>query len=153
MIPSILLVEDNASDEELTLMALRNSAIACKVAVVRDGAAALDYLFASGPHADRDTSELPLVMLLDLNLPRLGGLEVLRRVRSDERTRTLPVVVLTSSGEEADVSAAYALGSNAYVRKLMGFGAFAEAIRVLSVFWLTLNQRVPLRPPATAPPR
>jgi two-component system response regulator len=153
MTPSILLVEDNASDEQLTLRALRTSSIACEVTVARDGAAALDYLFANGPHEGRDTSVLPWVVLLDLNLPKLGGLEVLRRLRNDDRTRSLPVVVLTSSNEQDDISAACALGCNAYVQKLMGFGAFAEAVRVLSVFWLTLNERVPPRRPATIPPR
>ena len=152
MSPLILLVEDNAMDEQLTLMALQRSAVVCEVTVVRDGAAALDYLFAGGLHAGRDPSVLPSVVLLDLNLPKLGGLEVLRRIRGDERTRAVPVVILTSSSEGSEISAAGALGSNAYVRKLMAFDAFAEAIRVLSVFWLTINERGPPRRPATIPP-
>jgi two-component system response regulator len=140
---TILLVEDNAMDEDLTLLALRKSAINAEVFVVRDGAAALDYLFATGPYVGRDPRALPTIVLLDLNLPKLGGLEVLRHIRSDERTRALPVVILTSSNEDSDILQASTLGSNAYVRKLMAFGMFAEAIRVLSVFWLTLNERLP----------
>jgi two-component system response regulator len=141
----ILLVEDNTMDEELTLRALKMSAVSAEVIIVRDGAAALDYLFATGSYLGRDTSALPTMVLLDLNLPKLGGLEVLRRIRDDERTKLLPVVILTSSSEERDILQGSLLGSNAYVRKLMGFGAFAEAIRVLTIFWLTLNERVPAR--------
>jgi two-component system response regulator len=142
---TILLVEDNTMDEELTLRALKMSAVTAEVVIVRDGAAALDYLFATGSYAGRDTSALPTMVLLDLNLPKLGGLEVLRRIREDERTKLLPVVILTSSSEERDILQGSLLGSNAYVRKLMGFSAFAEAIRVLTVFWLTLNERLPAR--------
>jgi len=145
MMGTILLVEDNALDEELTLRALTKSCVPAEVVVVRDGASALDYLFATGPYAGRDTSQLPTMVLLDLNLPRLGGLQVLQRIRSDERTQRLTVVILTSSDEDEDIFQANALGSNAYVRKLMGFAAFADAIRVLTVFWLTLNERVPVR--------
>jgi len=145
MMESILLVEDNAMDEELTLRALKNSAVPAEIVVVHDGASALDYLFATGPYAGRDANALPTMVLLDLNLPRLGGLEVLERIRSDERTRRLTVVILTSSNEDDDIFQANELGSNAYVRKLMGFTAFADAIRVLTVFWLTLNERVPAR--------
>jgi two-component system response regulator len=153
MSASILLVEDTASDEELTLLALKKSSVACEVAVARDGAAALDYLFSAGLYADRDASAFPSLVLLDLNLPRFGGLEVLRRIRSDDRTKTLPVVILTSSSEDDDVLQARALGSNAYMRKLMGFSAYSAAIHTLIVFWLTLNQRVPVRRTATVPPR
>jgi two-component system, response regulator len=142
---TILLVEDNTMDEELTLRALKMSAVTSDVVIVRDGAAALDYLFATGSHAGRDTSVLPTMVLLDLNLPKLGGLEVLRRIREDERTKLVPVIILTSSSEERDILEGSRLGSNAYVRKLMGFGAFAAAIGVLTVFWLTLNERVPAR--------
>ena len=142
---TILLVEDNTMDEELTLRALRMSAVTAEIVIARDGAAALDYLFATGLYVGRDTSELPTIVLLDLNLPKLGGLEVLRRIRTDERTKLLPVVILTSSSEDRDILEGNTLGSNAYVRKLMGFTAFAEAIRVLSVFWLTLNEPVPTR--------
>jgi len=145
MMGTILLVEDNPMDEELTLRALKKSAIPAEVVVVRDGASALDYLFATGPYVGRDTSQLPTMVLLDLNLPRLGGLQVLERIRSDERTKRVTVVILTSSSEDADIFQANTLGSNAYVRKLMGFTAFADAIRVLMVFWLTLNERVPAR--------
>jgi len=142
---TILLVEDNQMDEELTLRALKMSAVTAEVIIVRDGAAALDYLFATGPYAGRDTSAMPTMVLLDLNLPKLGGLEVLRRIREDERTKLVPVVILTSSIEERDILEGSQLGTNAYVRKLMGFAAFAAAISVLTVFWLTLNERVPTR--------
>src|SRR5580704_14540870 len=113
----ILLVEDNASDEKLTLLAFKKCGVANEVVVVRDGAAALDYLFGTGKHADQDAGALPAVVLLDLNLPRIGGLDVLARIRADERTRFLPVVILTASREEEDIVNGYALGANAYVRK------------------------------------
>lgn len=148
MMGTILLVEDNPLDEELTLRALTKCAVPAEVVVVRDGASALDYLFATGVYVGRDTSQLPTMVLLDLNLPRLGGLEVLERIRNDERTKRVTVVVLTSSSEDHDILQANALGSNAYVRKLMGFAAFADAIRVLTVFWLTLNERIPVRRPS-----
>jgi two-component system response regulator len=136
----ILLVEDNPSDEKLTLAALKKCGVANKVVVERDGAAAIDYLLGTGAHAGRDVSALPTVVMLDLQLPRLDGLEVLRRIRADERTKTLPVVILTSSKEEQDVASSYRLGANAYVRKPVDFGEFAEAAKTLGLFWLLLNE-------------
>jgi two-component system response regulator len=136
----ILLVEDNPDDEALTLRALRKANVRNEVVVARDGVEALDYLFATGPHAGRDTSVLPQVVLLDLKLPRLDGLEVLRRLRADARTKVLPVVILTSSNEEEDRVAGYELGANSYVRKPVDFGHFAEAVRQLGLYWLLLNQ-------------
>jgi two-component system response regulator len=139
----ILLVEDNPSDEKLTVLAFKKSGVANDVVVVRDGAAALDYVFATGTHAGRDTSVLPSVVLLDLKLPKVDGLEVLRRIRADERTKFLPVVVLTSSKEDEDVLRSYSLGANAYVRKPVEFARFAEAAKALGLFWLLLNERAP----------
>jgi two-component system response regulator len=139
----ILLVEDNPSDEKLTLVAFRKCGVAHEIIVVRDGAAALDYLFATGEHASRTPDKLPSVVLLDLNLPKLGGLEVLRRVRADERTKLLPVVVLTSSREDEDILKSYSLGANAYVRKPVDFAEFAQAAKTLGVFWLLLNEHAP----------
>jgi two-component system response regulator len=136
----ILLVEDNPDDEALTLRALRKANVRNEVVVARDGVEALDYLFATGPHTGRDTSVLPQVVLLDLKLPRLDGLEVLRRLRADARTKVLPVVILTSSNEEEDRVAGYELGANSYVRKPVDFGHFAEAVRQLGLYWLLLNQ-------------
>jgi two-component system, response regulator len=144
----ILLVEDNTSDEKLTVLAFKQCGIANVIDVVRDGAAALDFLFATGEHAGRDASILPSVVLLDLNLPKIGGLEVLRRIRADERTKLLPVVVLTASKEEEDIVKSYSLGANAYVRKPVAFAEFAEAVKTLGLFWLLLNQRPPKRPGA-----
>jgi two-component system response regulator len=140
----ILLVEDNPSDEKLTVMAFRKCGVANDVVVVRDGAAALDYLFATGGHASREAHVAPTVVLLDLNLPKVGGLDVLRRIRADERTKLLPVVVLTSSMEEEDVLRSYSLGANAYVRKPVGFLEFAEAAKTLGLFWLLLNEPAPV---------
>ncbi len=140
----ILLVEDNPDDEELTLMALREGQIANEVVVVRDGVAALDYLFASGPYADRDPARLPALILLDLKLPKLNGLEVLERMRADPRTRLIPVVVLTSSTEEEDIVASYNLGANSYVRKPVEFHRFADAVRQVGIYWLLINQPPPL---------
>ena len=139
----ILLVEDNADDETLTLRALKRHNISNPVVVARDGVEALDYLFATGPHAGRDAMELPQVMLLDLKLPRLDGLEVLRRVRADERTHRLPVVILTSSREESDVVRGYDLGANSYVRKPVDFNEFLESVRQLGLYWLILNETPP----------
>jgi two-component system response regulator len=139
----ILLVEDNGSDEKLTLLAFKKCGVGNDVVVVRDGAAALDYLFGTGKHSERDPSVLPSVVLLDLKLPKIDGLEVLRRIRADERTKFLPVVVLTSSKEDEDVLRSYALGANAYVRKPVEFAAFAEAARTLGLFWLLLNEPAP----------
>src|SRR5450432_4806860 len=120
----ILLIEDNASDEKLTLLAFKNCGVSNDVIVERDGAAALDYLFATGPHGGRDVNVLPTVVLLDLNLPKVDGLEVLRRIRADERTRLLPVVILTSSKEDEDIVRSFTLGANAYVRKPVDFTEF-----------------------------
>lgn len=140
----ILLVEDNPDDEELTLLSLRKNALAHEVVVVRDGVEAIDYLFATGQYAGRDISRAPTVILLDLKLPKLDGLGVLKRLRSDERTRSLPVVVLTSSSQDADVIASYNLGANSYVRKPVEFGAFVEAISTLGLYWVSLNRPPPL---------
>jgi len=145
---TILLVEDNASDEKLTILAFKQSGIANDVTVVRDGAEVLDYLFATGKYAERDANVLPSVMILDLKLPKVDGLEVLRRVRTDARTKHLPVVVLTASREEEDVMRSYSLGANAYVRKPVDFSEFAEAAKTLGVFWLLLNQPAPTRRPS-----
>ncbi len=139
----ILLVEDNATDEKLTVLAFKKSGIANEVVVVRDGAEAIDYLFATGKFAERGMSPLPALMLLDLKLPRIDGLEVLRRVRADERTRLLPVVILTASKEDQDVIDGYACGANAYVRKPVDFGEFAKAATTLGLFWLLLNEQPP----------
>ncbi|MEY4545815.1 MAG: hypothetical protein RL685_2010 [Pseudomonadota bacterium] len=139
----ILLIEDNESDELLTVRALEKAQVANEIVVVRDGEEALAYLFGTGVYAGRDTSQLPNVALLDLNLPKIGGLDVLRRVRADDRTRHLPVVVLTSSGEERDVVQSYQLGANAYVRKPVDFNEFAQATRALGLFWLLVNEPPP----------
>jgi two-component system, response regulator len=139
----ILLVEDNADDEALTLRALKKNNIKNEVVVVRDGAEALDWLFARGTHAGRDESVLPQVVLLDVNLPKLSGLEVLKAVRADARTKRLPIVLLTSSKEDQDVIAGYDLGANSYVRKPVDFGDFSEAIRHLGLYWLVLNEAAP----------
>jgi two-component system response regulator len=140
---TILLVEDNADDEELTLRAFRKSKVLNRVEVVRDGVEALDYLFATGVHAERDPKALPAVILLDLKLPKLGGLEVLRRVRADERTRRIPVVVLTSSNEEKDILSSYGLGANSFVRKPVDFAQFMEAAQQLGMYWLVMNEPPP----------
>lgn len=139
----ILLVEDNADDEALTLRALNKNKIANKISIVRDGAEALDFLFATGAHAGRDPLELPEVILLDLKLPKVDGLEVLRRIRSDPRTKMLPVVVLTSSKEDQDMIKAYSIGVNSYVRKPVDFNQFVEAIGQLGLYWLVLNEAPP----------
>jgi two-component system response regulator len=140
--PTILLVEDNASDEELTLLALRKANILNEVAVARDGAEALDYLFATGAHAGR-RAPLPHLVLLDLNLPKLSGLNVLRRIRTDERTKLLTVVILTSSNEDRDLAGGYLEGANSYIVKPIEFSQFAESVKQLGHYWLGLN--VPAR--------
>jgi two-component system response regulator len=137
---TILLVEDNDDDVHLTVRALRRNKILNRVVVAGDGAEALDYLFGTGTHAGRDPAEMPQVVLLDLNLPKVSGLQVLERVRADERTRLLPVVVLTTSNEEVDVVRSYRLGANSYIRKPVDFEQFAEAVRQLCMYWLVLNE-------------
>ena len=139
----ILLVEDNTDDVELTLRSLRKNNISNEVVVARDGAQALDYLFATGAHADRDTNVMPAVILLDLKLPKIDGLEVLRRLRADEQTKLLPVVIVTSSKEEQDMLNGYKLGANSYVRKPVDFVQVSEAVRQLGLYWLLLNEPPP----------
>jgi len=139
----ILLVEDNPDDEALTLRALRRANIANEIVVARDGVEALDYLFATGAYAGRDVTDLLAVVMLDLKLPKIDGLEVLRRLRADERTKLAPVVILTSSREERDVVNGYLLGANSYVRKPVDFEQFAEAVKQLGLYWLLLNEPVP----------
>jgi len=141
----ILLVEDNADDEALTLRALKKNNIKNDVVVARDGVEALDYLLGSGPTAGRPSHDVPQLVLLDLKLPRVDGLEVLRRLRADPRTHLLPVVVLTSSKEERDLVNSYSLGANSYVRKPVDFGEFTEAIRQLGLYWLILNEAPPAK--------
>lgn len=140
---TILLVEDNPRDEELILRALRRNNIRNTVVVARDGVEALDYLFARGAHAGRDSRALPEVVLLDLKLPKLDGIEVLRRIRADEQARLLPVVILTSSDEEKDLLAGYEARCNSYVRKPVEFQALANAVRQLGLYWVWLNERPP----------
>jgi two-component system response regulator len=139
----ILLVEDNPNDVELTLRAFEKNKLANEIVVVSDGVEALDYLFATGTHAGRDPAAVPDVVLLDLKLPKLQGLDVLRRMRADKRTNRLPVVILTSSNEEKDVIASYDLGANSFVRKPVDFGQFVEATRQLGLYWLVLNEPPP----------
>ena len=139
----ILLVEDNPDDEALTLRALSKNNLANGVVVARDGAEAIEFLFGTGAHAGRDASDLPEVVLLDLKLPKLDGFEVLRRIRADERTKTLPVVILTSSKEERDIVQSYRDGCNSYVRKPVNFDEFVDAARQLGLYWLLLNERPP----------
>lgn len=144
----ILLVEDNPDDEELTLLSLRKNPLAHEVVVVRDGVEAIDYLFAIGQYSGRDISRVPTVILLDLKLPKLDGLGVLKRLRADERTRNLPVVVLTSSSQDADVIASYNFGANSYVRKPVDFNEFQEAVKVLGIYWLMTNEPPPEKAPS-----
>lgn len=140
---TILLVEDNPDDEELTLRALKKNNILNQVMIVRDGAEALDYLFCQGVYAGRDASVQPAVTLLDLKLPKVEGLEVLKRLRADERTRLLPVVILTSSREEQDLISGYRLGANSYIRKPVDFTKFMEAVRQVGLYWLMMNEPPP----------
>ena len=137
---TILLVEDNPDDEALTLRAFRMSKIRNGVVVASDGAMALDYLFGTGAFEGRDVEDLPQVVLLDINLPKINGIEVLRRIRADERTRALPVVILTSSREEQDLVEGYRHGANSYVRKPVDFEEFVRAARQLGLYWLLLNE-------------
>jgi len=139
----ILLVEDNEDDVELTRRAFDKSRIVNEMVVVRDGQEALEYLFVTGPYARRDPAIMPSVILLDLNLPKLSGLDVLSRIRAEERTRRLPVVILTTSKEEKDIIGGYDLGANSYVRKPVDFTEFAEAARHLGLYWLLLNEPPP----------
>ena len=139
----ILLVEDNPDDEALTRRAFKKNNILNEVVVARDGAEALDYLFGTGAYAGRDTSVMPQIILLDLKLPKVDGLKVLERIRADERTKLLPVVILTSSKEEQDLTSGYNLGANSYIRKPVDFGQFTEAIRLLGLYWFVLNEPPP----------
>jgi two-component system response regulator len=136
----ILLIEDNASDIALTERALSRNNITNALVVAQDGQEGLDYLFGSGAHAGRDVNALPVLILLDLKLPRIDGLEVLRRIRADARTRRVPVVILTSSREEQDIAAGYDLGVNSYIRKPVDFNQFSETIRQLGLYWLVINE-------------
>jgi two-component system, response regulator len=136
----ILLVEDNPRDEELTLLALEDSRVANEVVVAHDGVEALDYLFGTGAHEGRNTADLPQVVLLDLKLPRVDGLEVLERIRADERTDLLPVVILTSSDEESDLLRSYQLHVNSYIRKPVDFVQFNDVVAQLGLYWLVLNR-------------
>ncbi|MDO9107107.1 MAG: response regulator [Methylovulum sp.] len=144
-IKSLLLVEDNPQDEMLTLRALRKAKLANRIDVVRDGQQALDYLFKDGEFADREGPTLPTVVLLDISLPRLSGLEVLERLRADTRTALLPVVILTSSDEDRDRLKSYEIGANSFVRKPVNFAEFAETVANLGVYWLATNEPPPVR--------
>ena len=137
----IMLVEDNPDDEELTMRALRK--IANEVVVTRDGSEALEFIFGTGKHEGRDLSRMPAVILLDLKLPKLSGLDVLQRLRADPRSKLIPVVVLTSSSEDEDMLRSYRFGANSYVRKPVEFSAFANAVTQLGVYWMLLNESVP----------
>ncbi len=141
----VLLVEDNPDDVDLTLRAFKKSNLLNEVVVASDGVEALDYLFGTGAYTGRDTSLMPQLVLLDLKLPRMDGLEVLRRIRADERTKLLPVVILTTSKEEQDKVASYSLGANSYIRKPVDFNQFTEAVRQLGLYWLVLNESPPLK--------
>jgi two-component system, response regulator len=141
----ILLVEDNPDDEALTLRALKKNNILNEVVVAHDGVEALDYLFATGVYTGRDVSDRPQLVLLDLKLPKIDGLEVLRRLRGDERTRLQPVVILTTSNEDRDILSSYKLGANSYIRKPVDFEQFMEAVRQLGLYWLVLNTPPPSR--------
>ena len=143
---AILLVEDNPDDEALTLRALNKNNIKNKIVVARDGVEALDYLFGTGMYAGRDTSVEPELILLDLKLPKVDGFEVLKKLRADERTKLLPVVILTSSKEQQDVVNGYGLGANSYVRKPVDFQDFVDAVGQLGLYWLVLNERPPTDP-------
>jgi two-component system response regulator len=136
----ILIVEDNPDDEEMTLSSLNKAGLANDVQVVRDGVEALDFLFGTGPFSGRDMSVMPAVVLLHLKLPKLNGIDVLTRMRKDERTRTIPVVILTSSSEDEDMIKSYSSGANSYVRKPVVFSDFANVVSQLGLYWLLLNQ-------------
>jgi two-component system, response regulator len=142
---TILLVEDNPDDVVLTLRAFKKNNIANEVVVAGDGLEALDYLFGTGKYKDRDMSIMPAVILLDLKLPKMEGLKVLEHMRADERTKLLPVVILTSSKEDQDVVGSYSLGANSYIRKPVDFNKFVEAVRNLELYWLVMNELPPLQ--------
>jgi CheY-like chemotaxis protein len=139
----ILLVEDNPDDEELTTRALRQAKVANDLVVVRDGAEALEFVFGTGQYAGRDLSRMPALILLDLKLPKLSGLDVLQRLRADERTKLIPTVILTSSSEDEDMLKSYRHGANSYVRKPVEFSAFASAVSQLGVYWMLINESPP----------
>jgi two-component system response regulator len=141
--PILLLVEDNPDDEALTVRAFKKANVRNRIVVARDGVEALDYLLGSGAHTGRDAGVTPQVVLLDIKLPKIDGLEVLRRIRADARTKLLPVVILTSSSEERDMIEGYRLGANGYVRKPVDFNHFAEAVRHLGLYWVLVNQPPP----------
>lgn len=141
----ILLVEDNPSDVKLTKRALEQNQITNELIVAEDGGEALDYLFATGQYAGREIRDLPAVVLLDLKLPKIEGLEVLQKIRANELTRLIPVVILTSSDQEEDMIASYKLGANSYIRKPVDFQRFAEAVRILGMYWLLLNEPPPVK--------
>jgi two-component system response regulator len=140
---TILVVEDNPDDEEFTLRALRKANVANEIVVARDGQQAIDYLYAEGEYAGRDARAMPGVVLLDLKLPKVGGLEVLKRMRAEASTKLIPVVILTSSSEEEDMLASYMFGANSYVRKPVDFAAFASAVAKLGAYWMLLNEPAP----------
>lgn len=140
MIPKVLLVEDNPDDEALTLRAFRKSNLTNEIVIARDGVEALDYLFGTGTYAGRDVEDLPQLVLLDLKLPKVDGLEVLQRIRESDITKTLPVVILTSSKEQEDLLTSYSLGANSYIRKPVDFNQFIQAVQQLGLYWLVLNQ-------------
>jgi CheY-like chemotaxis protein len=139
----ILLVEDNPDDVELTLLGLKNNNVVNEIVVAQDGAEALDYLFCTGKYAERDASVMPVLILLDLKLPKIDGLEVLKRLRDDDRTNIIPVVILTTSDEEKDLVHCYKNGANSYIRKPVDFVRFSEAVRQLKVYWLLINENPP----------
>ncbi len=141
----IMLVEDNPDDEALTIRALKKNNILNEVVIARDGVEALDYLFGEGSYEGRDTNIMPEVILLDLKLPKINGLEVLKRIRSDSRTKLQPVVILTSSKEDKDIIDSYGLGANSYIRKPVDFDQFTEAIKQLGLYWLVVNVAPPVR--------
>ncbi len=143
IIKTILLIEDNASDIDLTKRALEKGHILNNLVVVSDDQEALDYLFGTGPYADRDVSDLPTLTLLDLKLPKVSGLDVLRRIRTEGSTRRMPVVILTSSREEQDMAAGYDLGVNSYIRKPVDFEHFVQSVGQLGLYWLVLNEEPP----------